>query len=522
MPEDAPSLIKPRYWPSWLLIGVTRFIVKLPFGLQTSLGAGLGRLAWYLQGERRDITLVNLSLCYPDLTEAARRRLAKRVFRSVGIGLIETANSWLGDIDTLRKRCSIEGLDELQSALDEGNGVLLLGMHFATLDLCGAVLAKSQPFDVMYRPNKNPVLERMMAGGRERHFPRAILRDDTRAVIRSLRAGNALWYGPDQDYGAAHSVFAPFMGQQAASVNATARIAAMTGARVIVFSHWRDEATGTWRIRLAPIPGAFPTEDPVADATLVNQVVEEAIAVDPAQYWWIHRRFKTRPPGEPRPYLPRVKRIREHYINHLAATCRLLQGTPERPGLYLSPTDEIYKMYYARRRISRSAWRVPAMRFASNGRLLHQLGISAPIAKAVYHYPPKRMHIVLYNQLPGEDLREAANRAPECLATTGQFLAHLHNRGVHFRGIHLGNVLLQDDGLALIDIADLKVRSGALLPTTRARNVAHLLNHPADAEALLQYGRGRLVLDYLEAAGLMPWAERVFQWQLRRSLSGPL
>jgi len=520
--DKAPSLSAPRYWPTWLLVGLTRLIVILPFGLQTRLGAGLGKLAWYLQGDRRDVTLVNLSMCYPELSERDRHTLAKRVFRSVGVGLIETANSWLGDVDSLRDRCSIDGLEALQSALEEGNGVLLLGMHFATLDLCGAILAKSQPFDVMYRPNKNSVLEHMMAAGRERHFPSSILRNDTRAMIRSLRAGHALWYGPDQDYGPAHSVFAPFMGQQAASVSATARIAAMTGAKVVVFSHWRNEQDGTYRINLAPMPPPFPTDNPEADAARVNQVVEQAIAEDPTQYWWIHRRFKTRPSGEPRPYLPRVKQIKLGYLEHLADTCTLLQGTPERPGLYLSPDDEIYKMYYARRRFSRSVWRIPAMRFARNGRALHRLGIRAPLAKALYRFSPKRMHIVLYNRLEGEGLREAARNNPEHLAGTGAFLAMLHANGVHFRGIHLGNVLTSAEGLALVDVADLNIRSAPLLPTTRARNIAHILNHPDDAEALTQFGRQRLVHDYLTNASLPQWAERVFQWQLRHSLIGPL
>ena len=487
------------------------------------LGAGLGQLAYGLQRDRRDITNVNLELCYPDMAEPERRAMSRAVFRSVGMGLIETANAWLGNVDALAERCTIEGLDHLQDALDEGQGVLLLGMHFATLDLCGALLARAQPFDVMYRPNKNPVLEHMMAGGRERHFPKAILRDDTRAVVRSLRAGHALWYGPDQDYGPDHSVFAPFMGQSAASITATARIVRMTGARVIVFSHWRDEASGSYRINLAPMRAVFPTGDDEQDAAQVNREVEEAIAVAPAQYWWIHRRFKTRPPGKPRPYLPRVKRIKAHYLDHLQATCTLLQGTAERPGLYLSPEGEIYKTYYARRRLSRSAWRIPAVRFARNGRALRRLGITAPLAKAIYRYPPKRMHLVLYNRLPGEDLREAASRDAAHLSAAGAFLARLHELGVHFRGIHLGNVIVAEDGsLGLLDIADLNMRRSSLLPTTRARNIAHILNHPADAQPLLEYGRGRLVSDYLGAANLPAWAERVFQWQLQRSLASPL
>ena len=159
----------------------------------------------------------------------------------------------------------------------EGKGVLLLGMHFGTLDLSGALLARAQVFDVMYRPNGNALLEHMMAHGRKRHFPRAIIRDDLRGVIKSLRQGRVLWYGADQDYGPAHSVFAPFMGQSAATITATARIVSMTGARVIVFEHTRDVTDGTYTITLSPFDPAFPTGDAIVDATMVNQVVEGAV-----------------------------------------------------------------------------------------------------------------------------------------------------------------------------------------------------------------------------------------------------
>lgn len=214
---------------------------------------------------------------------------------------METSFSWSGRIADLENRIDISGLNHLQAAFSRGKGVMLLGMHFSTLDLCGAALAQKIPFDVMYRRNKDVLLEAVMRAGRTRNFPSAIERSDVRSVIKALKAGRVVWYGPDQDYGRKHSVFAPFFGINTASIKATARIAAITGAAVIVFQHRRTE-DNRYVITLSEPLVNFPSGQEVADAARVNQLVEDAVRQAPAQYWWLHRRFKTRPEGEARPY----------------------------------------------------------------------------------------------------------------------------------------------------------------------------------------------------------------------------
>lgn len=464
---------------------------------------------------------MNLFLCFPALDDDARRQLAKKVFRSVGISLVETANAWVGDVTRLQSRCTINGLAHLQAAVAEGKGVLLLGMHFGTLDLSGALLARAQVFDVMYRPNGNALLEHMMAHGRKRHFPRAIIRDDLRGVIKSLRQGRVLWYGADQDYGPAHSVFAPFMGQSAATITATARIVSMTGARVIVFEHTRDVTDGTYTITLSPFDPAFPTGDAIVDATMVNQVVEGAVMKQPEQYWWIHRRFKSRPNGESRPYLPQMKRIRAAWLEQMQASSTLLQGTPVRPGLLLTPDGQIIKTYYRRRWLSRSIIQPPAMRFARNARELLSRGFGAPVVRAVYYFPPAKMHLLTYDRLPGSDLRSVSGTDPARLQALPRFLAQLHAAGVYFRGIHLGNILLDENRLALIDIADLSFSKRPLTPTKRARNLAHLLDHGADQALFAQYGREHFISSYRSETQMRGWHQRVFEWQLKVSHRKP-
>ena len=278
-----------------------RLIGWLPFNWQLNFGAALGQVGYWLATDRRHIAATNIRLCFPQMPQSEQSNLVKEIFRNNGRGIIETNFSWLGRVTELDNRVEISGLNHLQKAFARGKGVMLLGMHFSTLDLCGAALAQKMPFDVMYRRNKNALLEAVMRDGRIRNFPSAIERSDVRSVIRALKAGHVVWYGPDQDYGRKHSVFAPFFGIEAASIKATARIVAMTDASVIVFQHHRT-VDNRYLITLSEPLGDFPSGHEVADATRVNQLVENAVRQAPAQYWWVHRRFKTRPDGEAKPY----------------------------------------------------------------------------------------------------------------------------------------------------------------------------------------------------------------------------
>ena len=276
-------------------------VTRLPYALQLHIGGYIGWIGFHVARSRRHIVEVNLSLCFPDLLPQDRDRLARDVFRSTGISLVETANAWLRDPRDFLPLVSITGLHHLERTLGLGKGVILLGVHFSTLDLCGAVLGTYVEFDVMYRRNKNRLLDLIMKKGREKNFPRAINRKDIRGILNSLKQGHAVWYGPDQDYGRKHSVFAPFFGIQAASITATARFAKMTGSPLVLFTHFRND-DGSYRIELsAPIEN-FPSGDEVADAGFINGLVEHAVLQQPDQYWWLHRRFKTRPQGESRPY----------------------------------------------------------------------------------------------------------------------------------------------------------------------------------------------------------------------------
>ena len=245
---------------------------------------------------------IYLSICFPGLSTAARKKLNKNVFRSAGISIIETGLVWLRSPQIVSNLVDIQGLEYLETALEQKKGVDLVGMHFSTLDFCGAILADYCKFDVMYRSNKNPLIEAIMTRGRIQNFSDAIERKDIRSVLKSLKRGNAVWYGPDQDYGRAHSVFVPFFGYPTATISATSRLADISKSPVIILTHYRLKDDKHYQICLSKPLKNFPSGDLVLDASRINKEIEKAIQRAPEQYWWLHRRFKTPPKGANRPY----------------------------------------------------------------------------------------------------------------------------------------------------------------------------------------------------------------------------
>lgn len=273
-------------------------LAQLPFRLQMLIGARLGDLLLWLAPRRRRIAETNLRLCFPELGDSDRNSLLWASFRSMGMGSVETAMSWWTPEQRLRSRVRIEGLEHLEHALARGRGVILMSGHFTSLEIGGRLLALFAPFHVLYRQHKNPLFEHVMRKARERHFDRAIPRDDMRGMIRSLKDNMPVWYAPDQDYGREKSIFAPFFGIPTATITATSRLAKASGAAVVPFFQTRRADGHGYDLRLYPVLEDFPGVDTVADCTRINRIIEEQIRSMPEQYLWVHRRFKTRPEGE--------------------------------------------------------------------------------------------------------------------------------------------------------------------------------------------------------------------------------
>jgi len=291
-----------RHWPTWLGLGLLRATVWLPHPLQLATGRLLGRLfLWFAAGRRR-VAQVNLALCFPELDGRARRRLLREHFAALGMGLIEMAMAYWESGPRLQRLARLEGIEHLQRALARKRGVILLSAHFTTLEIGGRLLSLGTPFHVLYREHKNPVIEGVMHRARTRNFDRAIPRQDLHALLQSLRENMPVWYAPDQDHGIRHGVFAPFFGIPAATLTATSRLARLSGAAVIPFIPTRLPHAAGYRLRLYPPLEDFPGASPEADTRRINALLEAHIREQPEQYLWVHRRFKTRPPGAPGVY----------------------------------------------------------------------------------------------------------------------------------------------------------------------------------------------------------------------------
>ena len=280
-------------------MGCLWLLIQLPYSLQVKLGGLIGTLLYRYSCKRRHICKTNIDLCFPELSEAERGKLVRETFRSMGISFLETPLAWWASNKRLEKLCSIDGIEHLQDALKEGKGVVLLTNHFTCLELGARMLALKHPFAVMYRQHRNLPFEMMMQHNITRHFISAIPRHEVRTLLRALKKNQAVWYAPDQDFGPEHSLFAPFMGINAATLEAPMRITKMSGAKIVPFFAKRRADDSGYQVDVLPALEGFPSGDDLVDATRINELIEEQIRLAPGQYLWLHRRFKTRPPGEP-------------------------------------------------------------------------------------------------------------------------------------------------------------------------------------------------------------------------------
>jgi Kdo2-lipid IVA lauroyltransferase/acyltransferase len=286
-----------------LAVGLLWLLHFLPLPLLAAIGAGVGTAAYHLVASRRRICLRNLELCFPDLDERARRALAREHFRWLGRSYVERGLLWWGSEARLRRLIRVEGLEHITGA---GRAVIILAPHFLGLDAAGTRLNMEVDAVSMYSRQSNAYINDLLVKFRSRFRPvRLVVRQEgLRPVIRAIREGRHFYYLPDMDFGPRDSIFVPFFGVPAATVPALPRLAAMTGAPVVPVCTRMLPGGAGYVVRIdAPLAG-FPTDDLAGDTRRMNAWIEDR-AREPgmlAQYHWTHRRFKTRPPGEPSLY----------------------------------------------------------------------------------------------------------------------------------------------------------------------------------------------------------------------------
>lgn len=297
MPDATPSPpLGPRNWPAWLGIGLMAALARLPWGLQRWLGTGLGALLRLALRERRHVAARNLELCFPELDVAARTALLREHFAALGIGLFEFARAWWGSVAPLRPGIRVEGLEHFEAARAGGRGVIVVSGHFTTLEASARLMCDYVPLAGMYRPHSSPAMEWAVLHGRMRYAQAMFPKQDVRGVVRHLKRGGVLWYAPDQDPSRGDSVYVPFFGQPAHSLNSTHQLARLSGAAVMLFQHARRD-DGGYTLKLWPAFDDFPSSDAATDTARIMAGIETMARAAPAQYLWIHRRFKRRPDG---------------------------------------------------------------------------------------------------------------------------------------------------------------------------------------------------------------------------------
>jgi len=298
-PPFRPALLAPRHWAAWVGLGFVWLVARIPYGALLGIGRGVGWLAARLIGrDRRGTAEKNIALCFPELSEADRARMLEYNLRDSGVMLIEFALAWMGSPRAIAKiPVTIEGLEHLEAAHGAKRGVLLVGAHFSHLELCARLVSQQLRIAGMYREHEDAAFEWAIKRARLAYASAMFTKDELRQTVRWLKAGGTIWYAPDQDMRGKDVVFAPFFGIEAATITATHHLARLSGAAVIPFFHRRLDGGG-YAIRLeAPLPD-FPGNDVIVDTARVNAVIERMVREAPAQYLWMHKRFKTRPPGE--------------------------------------------------------------------------------------------------------------------------------------------------------------------------------------------------------------------------------
>ena len=281
-----------------IALAVVWLLRLLPLAVLAPLGRGLGILLYILGRERREVALTNVRLCFPDRGEAEQRRIVRAHFQSFGRSLLEHGILWWSSKARVQRLVRVEGLENWQAVA--ARPVIFLAPHFVGLDMGGIRISSEHRAVSVYSRQKDPAFDEVLYHGRTRFvMPELYSRQEgVRSVIKALRRGLPFYYLPDMDFGSRDSIFVPFFGVPAATITGLARIAQIAGAVVVPAVTRQLPGAAGYVLAFYPAWGDFPSGDVLADTRRMNAFIEERVLEMPEQYYWLHKRFKTRPPGE--------------------------------------------------------------------------------------------------------------------------------------------------------------------------------------------------------------------------------
>jgi KDO2-lipid IV(A) lauroyltransferase len=274
----------------------------LPFRIIVAIGNGLGTVIYPLATERRIVGTINLKLCFPDMSDEARKNMLRAHFKLFCRGLIERSILWWSSAEYISGLIRVEGIEHFEAI--KGQPAILLTPHFVGMDAGGQWVAQHTDTVCMYANQKNRYLTELLLKKRARFRNQRLYsrQQGLRPILKGMRAGMPFIYPPDQDQGIKDGAFIPFFGVPAATMSSVPRIAQMTGAKIVPSITRILPGGEGYVLTFYPAWENYPTGDDIADTRRMNEFLEQRILEMPEQYFWLHKRFKTRPEGEEKFY----------------------------------------------------------------------------------------------------------------------------------------------------------------------------------------------------------------------------
>lgn len=281
------------------MIFLLKLISYLPLPVLFLFGSLIGELAYWLVKSRRTITITNLHACFPEKTSSEVRNIARSHFRQLVIGALILSVAWWASPKRLKRLVDFKNKEYLDKLIDENQNIVILAPHFTNLEFLGFTLFAEMPMTTMYQKHKNPIVDKFMADRRRRFGTRLFgNKESLTPLVKSVRSGVPFYYLPDQDPGKKRGIFAPFYGIQTATFPTLSKITRLSQARVVpCMAKLKAFGTG-FEVIFDPALDNYPSGDLVKDATVMNKAIEKLIEHSPEQYFWSHKRFKTRPDDE--------------------------------------------------------------------------------------------------------------------------------------------------------------------------------------------------------------------------------
>lgn len=269
---------------------------RLPYDTQLALGRQIGRLTWYLLPSRRHVTLTNIAIAFPDIGVDARTQMARKVYSHVGMSIAEGASLWFRPPSFFDTRFKLVGAENLEAALTQKKGVILLQAHFSLLEMNAAILGPRFPVSAVFDPPKNKLFAAFLSNRRSRFLQALIDNRQMRQMVRKLKQGEVVWYSPDQSVSRSHGgIDTQYFSQPVLTTTGTRRIASMTGALILPLIPTRHDNTGRYTLTIGQ-PLTINSDDDQQATQQVNDMFEAQVRSQPEQYFWMHKRFK--PPSE--------------------------------------------------------------------------------------------------------------------------------------------------------------------------------------------------------------------------------